>query len=100
MDLGVTQNCQNYGSVASEAAIISAASRQQRLDHPRRCWAMCGLSGDDWIGGIAGLAMKLYDCRSLVEIDAGTSASAASPEPYLRAARPWATSLSARPCTA
>ncbi len=71
MDLGVTQNCQNYGSVASESGDYVGGIAGSSASTIRDCWAMCGLSGDDWIGGIAGLAMKLYDCRSLVEIDAG-----------------------------
>ncbi len=71
MDLGVTQNCQNYGSVASESGDYVGGIAGNSASTIRDCWAMCGLSGDDWIGGIAGLAMKLYDCRSLVEIDAG-----------------------------
>ena len=71
MELGVTQNCENYGSAASESGDYVGGIAGSSASTIRACWAMCPLSGDDWIGGIAGLGTKLYDCRSLVEIDAG-----------------------------
>ncbi len=71
MELGVTQNCQNYGAVCSESGDYVGGVAGSSSAVIRACWAMCPLSGDDWIGGIAGLATKLYDCRSLVEIEAG-----------------------------
>lgn len=71
MDLGVTQGCQNYGSVTSESGDYAGGIVGSSASTVRECWAMCALSGDDWIGGVAGLGMKLYDCRSLIEIEAG-----------------------------
>lgn len=71
MDLGVTQNCENYGAVSSESGDYVGGVVGSSASTVRGCWAMCALTGDDWIGGVAGLGMKLYDCRSLVEIDAG-----------------------------
>ncbi len=71
MELGVTQNCENYGAAASESGDYVGGIAGSSASTIRACWAMCPLSGDDWIGGVAGLASKLYDCRSLVEIEAG-----------------------------
>ena len=71
MELGVTQSCQNYGAVSSESGDYVGGIAGSSNSTIRACWAMCPLTGDDWIGGIAGLGMKLYDCRSLVEIDGG-----------------------------
>lgn len=71
MELGVTQGCQNYGAVSSESGDYVGGIAGSSSSTIRACWAMCPLTGDDWIGGIAGLGMKLYDCRSLVEIDGG-----------------------------
>lgn len=71
MELGVTQSCQNYGAVSSESGDYVGGIAGSSNSTIRACWAMCPLTGDDWVGGIAGLGMKLYDCRSLVEIDGG-----------------------------
>ena len=71
MELGVTQNCENYGAVTSESGDYVGGVAGSSASTIRACWAMCPLSGDDWIGGVAGLGTKLYDCRSLVEIEAG-----------------------------
>ena len=71
MELGVTQSCQNYGAVSSESGDYVGGIAGSSNSTIRACWAMCPLTGDDWIGGIAGLGMKLYNCRSLVEIDGG-----------------------------
>lgn len=71
MELGVTQSCQNYGAISSESGDYVGGIAGSSNSTIRACWAMCPLTGDDWIGGIAGLGMKLYDCRSLVEIDGG-----------------------------
>ncbi len=71
MELGVTQNCENYGAAASESGDYVGGIAGSSASTIRACWAMCPLSGDDWIGGVAGLGTKLYDCRSLVEIEAG-----------------------------
>ena len=71
MELGVTQNCENYGAAASESGDYVGGVAGSSASTIRSCWAMCPLSGDDWIGGVAGLAAKVYDCRSLVEIEAG-----------------------------
>ncbi|MGI6027643.1 MAG: GLUG motif-containing protein [Candidatus Scatomorpha sp.] len=71
MELGVTQGCQNYGAVSSESGDYVGGIAGSSNSTIRACWAMCPLTGDDWVGGIAGLGMKLYDCRSLVEIDGG-----------------------------
>ena len=55
MDLGVTQGCQNYGSVTSESGDYVGGIVGSSASTVRECWAMCALSGDDWIGGVAGL---------------------------------------------
>lgn len=37
----------------------------------RLSWAKCTLSGEDYVGGIAGYGKTLSDCRSLVTVDGG-----------------------------
>ena len=73
MDLGVTVGCQNYAPVTSTdgeyAGGIAGSSRGVLRD----CWSKCSLSGLRRIGGIAGFAVDVRDCRSLVWIREGAS---------------------------
>lgn len=50
---------------------MSAAIAGRSDSSIRLSWAKCALSGEDYVGGIAGYGKTLSDCRSLVTVDGG-----------------------------
>lgn len=73
MELGVTVGCQNYASVSSANGEYVGGIAGSSRGVLRDCWSKCGLSGTRRIGGIAGYAVDVRDCRSLVWVEEGSS---------------------------
>lgn len=72
MDFGQVSHCQGYGTVSSTSGSYVGGIAGTSYGTIHSCWAMCELSGDDYVGGIAGLGSTVTDCRTLVEaIDPG-----------------------------
>lgn len=78
MELGLVTDCENYGTVSSEAGDYVGGIAGMTGGAVRGCFAKCGLSGGSYIGGIVGSGIQedyqgnsstVADCRSMVRID-------------------------------
>lgn len=73
MDLGQVSHCENYGSVSSADGSyvggIAGASWGSIWDS----WARCTLSGDHYVGGIAGYGSTLKNCHTLITLQEGSA---------------------------
>ncbi|MBP3704956.1 MAG: hypothetical protein J6I98_05410, partial [Clostridia bacterium] len=69
--MGLVKNCENTGSVlAADADHVGGISGISN-GFIRNCSAKCLISGDSYVGGIAGSASIATDCRSMVQIENG-----------------------------
>lgn len=68
MDLGTVYACGGYGSTESESGNYVGGVAGYSLSSIRRSFAKCPLSGQRFMGGIAGSGSRISDCRSMVEI--------------------------------
>ncbi len=75
MDLGTVYACGGYGSAESESGDYVGGVAGYSLSSIRRSFAKCPLSGQHFVGGIAGSGSRITDCRSMVEITDCTRAS-------------------------
>ena len=66
--LGAIISCEGYGYIDSEDANWIGGIVGLSQAEVRDCWAKCGLVGKSLVGGIAGEADEVTDCRSLVTI--------------------------------
>ena len=68
MDLGQVTHCENYGTVSSTDGSYVGGIAGGSWGTIRESWSRCTLSGDHYVGGIAGYGTNLKNCRSAVEI--------------------------------
>ena len=68
--IGLITVCQSYGAVSSDGSYVGGIAGRSDSSI-RLSWAKCTLSGEDYVGGIAGYGKTLSDCRSLVTVDGG-----------------------------
>ena len=73
MDLGRVGQCESYGDVSSTDGSYVGGIAGASWGSIRDSWAKCRLSGEDYVGGIAGLGFTLSNCHTLVEIDEADS---------------------------
>lgn len=66
MPMGLVKNCLNTGAIDAESAEYVGGVAGSSSGFIRQCYAKCRVDGDDYVGGIAGTADTLSDCRSLV----------------------------------
>ena len=66
--LGAIISCEGYGYMDSEDAEWVGGIVGLSQAEVRDCWAKCGLVGKSLVGGIAGEADEVTDCRSLVTV--------------------------------
>ena len=69
-DLGAVLSCENYGDITSEDGGYVGGIAGRSRGVLRRSWSKCTLSGLDHVGGIAGEAATLTDCRAIVTVAA------------------------------
>ena len=68
MELGsVWQSCSTADLTAADADYLGGIAGQSK-SAIRQCAAKGRLSGDTWVGGIAGSGYTITDCRALVEV--------------------------------
>lgn len=70
--LGLVKGCINTGSVEAENAEYVGGIVGTSSGFIRNCSAKCQLQGTNFVGGIAGTAPVVSDCRSMVFIQDGT----------------------------
>lgn len=71
MRLGLVKDCTNTGFVDAETAEKVGGIAGESYGFIRSCFAKCALSGKNTIGGIAGTAKTVTDCRSMTQLRKG-----------------------------
>lgn len=66
MDLGYVLDCENYGRAESSDGNYVGGIAGRSDSTIRRCWSKCVISGKDYVGGIAGFGLRIYDCTAMV----------------------------------
>lgn len=64
--VGLVENCQNYGSVLSSEGGYVGGVVGNSLTLIRSSYAMCKLDGQEYVGGIAGYGVEIADCATLI----------------------------------
>lgn len=72
MELGTAFGCENYGAVTSTGGSCAGGIAGYSDGVVRSCWAKCSVSGDSYVGGIAGQAANMRGCRAIATIAGGT----------------------------
>lgn len=67
--LGLIRNCINRGNITSTQSDYIGGIAGQSNGYIRNCDTKCILSGTTYVGGIAGLAKIVSDCRSMIQIE-------------------------------
>ncbi|MCR5089526.1 MAG: hypothetical protein K6C08_08450 [Oscillospiraceae bacterium] len=81
MDVGAVIDCSSTGSVASQSGSYVGGIGGSLKGPVCRCWSRSSLSGMAYVGGIAGLAEDLLNCRAWTHIEKGSE--------YLGAVAGW-----------
>ncbi|MDD5864707.1 MAG: hypothetical protein PUD80_08760 [Firmicutes bacterium] len=68
MSLGLTRDCLSTGSVSAENANYVGGVAGQSSGYLRSCSAKAAIDGGAYVGGIAGKAVTVTDCRSMVKL--------------------------------
>lgn len=76
-ELGSILRCEGYGSVSSSDGGYVGGVVGCSYSVVRQSYAMCNLSGSEYVGGIAGYGTTVADCGSLVGLDDVTACSGA-----------------------
>jgi len=63
--VGLVELCQNYGTIESTEGSYVGGIVGNSMTNVRRCYSMCRLDGEEYVGGIAGRAVKLQNCVSI-----------------------------------
>lgn len=77
MKHGIVADCESYGSAESTEGDYVGGIAGESLTDIRRCYSLCSVSGGKDIGGIAGYASSLKDCRAIVSVQASVGRSGA-----------------------
>ena len=67
--MGLVKDCTNAGQLDAAAAQYVGGISGRSDGYIRACGAKCAISGNAWVGGIAGSAVIATDCVSMVQID-------------------------------
>ena len=76
-ELGSILRCEGYGTVSSTDGGYVGGIVGCSYSVVRRSYAMCNLSGQEYVGGIAGYGTTLADCGSLVGMGDASACSGA-----------------------
>ena len=68
-DLGVISGCEGYGTAESTAGDYVGGVVGQSKGSVRNSFAKCGLTGRNYIGGVAGYGMNVSGCNTLVNLN-------------------------------
>lgn len=67
--LGLVKNCRNVGALEAEDTDHVGGISGQSTGYIRNSSAKCTLTGESYVGGIAGSASIVTDCRSMVVLE-------------------------------
>ncbi len=68
MALGLTKDCLSTGSIDAEDANYVGGVAGKSDGYVRRCSAKSAITGNAYVGGIAGEGLTVTDCRSMVQL--------------------------------
>ena len=68
MALGLTKDCLSTGSIDAEDADYVGGVVGKSSGYVRQCSAKSGITGNAYVGGIAGEGLTVTDCRSMVQL--------------------------------
>ncbi len=68
MALGLTKDCLSTGSIDAEDANYVGGVAGKSDGYIRRCSAKSAITGNAYVGGIAGEGLTVTDCRSMVQL--------------------------------
>ena len=68
MALGLTKDCLSTGSIDAEDANYVGGVAGRSDGYVRRCSAKSAITGNAYVGGIAGEGLTITDCRSMVQL--------------------------------
>ena len=68
MALGLTKDCLSTGSIDAEDANYVGGVAGRSDGYVRRCSAKSAITGNAYVGGIAGEGLTVTDCRSMVQL--------------------------------
>ncbi|MDD3429525.1 MAG: GLUG motif-containing protein [Oscillospiraceae bacterium] len=74
MDLGIVVNGQIYGAVSTTNGGKAGGIAGESASTLRGCFAKCLVTGETYIGGIAGTAEDIASCYALVKLESCTQA--------------------------
>lgn len=73
-ELGSIISCEGYGTVGSDTAGFVGGIVGLSDTVVRDSFAMCGISGTEYVGGIAGKGVKISGCGTRISVSASTAA--------------------------
>ena len=76
MALGLTKDCLSTGSIDAEDANYVGGVAGRSDGYIRRCSAKSAITGNAYVGGIAGEGLTVTDCRSMVQLTGSEKAGA------------------------
>lgn len=74
---GIVMDCEGYGSVESIEGNYVGGIAGESLTVVKNCYALCSVSGNKDVGGIAGYANTLQECYAIVSTEASTGKTGA-----------------------
>lgn len=72
LSMGLVRNCFNTGSLEADGAEYVGGIVGRSGGYIRNCNSKCEISGKTYMGGIAGSASIVSDCRSMTQLISGT----------------------------
>ena len=76
MALGLTKDCLSTGSIDAEDSNYVGGVAGRSDGYVRRCSAKSAITGNAYVGGIAGEGLTVTDCRSMVQLTGSEKAGA------------------------
>lgn len=76
MALGLTKDCLSTGSIDAEDANYVGGVAGKSDGYVRRCSAKSAITGNAYVGGVAGEGLTVTDCRSMVQLTGSEKAGA------------------------
>lgn len=76
MGLGLAKDCLSTGSIDAEDANYVGGVAGKSDGYVRRCSAKSAITGNAYVGGIAGEGLTVTDCRSMVQLTGSEKAGA------------------------
>lgn len=76
MALGLAKDCLSTGSIDAEDANYVGGVAGKSDGYVRRCSAKSAITGNAYVGGIAGEGLTVTDCRSMVQLTGSEKAGA------------------------